>query len=81
MRRPALLVWSSETQAALQKKHVLFCCQFPVVAAEFMVSFRKAGTVFTVVYTGWNLRESDTIQTAFERCGYPPEHYCPNTTG
>jgi len=42
MRRPALLVWSSETQAALQEKHVrLFCCPFPGVAAEFRVSFRK----------------------------------------
>jgi hypothetical protein len=45
MRRPALLVWSSETQAALQKKHVhLFCCPLSVVAAEFMVRFRKAET-------------------------------------
>jgi hypothetical protein len=25
-----------------------------------MVSFRKAETASTVVYTGWNLRESDT---------------------
>ena len=80
MRRPALLVWSSETQAALQKKHVhLFCCPFSVVAAEFMVSFRKAETVFTVVYTGWNLRESDTIKTAFDYCGYPPEPYLMKT--
>jgi hypothetical protein len=38
-----------------------------------MVSFRKAETVFTVVYTGWNLRDSDTIKTAFDHCGYPPE--------
>jgi len=44
-----------------------------------MVSFRKAETVFTVVYTGWNLRESDTIKTAFDYCGYPPEPYLMKT--